>query len=175
MSRLKIPQGLDWNGPRQRRGGPAWSLFWVFAALFVIFASRAPAQAAELVMFESETCMWCETWHEEIGPTYPKTAEARIAPLRRVDVDDDPPADLRHLKAVIYTPTFVLMHGDREVGRILGYPGEDFFWGLLEEMLGKLAQIKDDEGRSPQARMADTVICGDGAEVKANQGRRMSC
>jgi hypothetical protein len=26
----------------------------------------------------------------------------------------------------------------REIGRIRGYPGEDFFWGLLGEMIEKL-------------------------------------
>lgn len=33
-----------------------------------------------------------------------------------------------------YTPTFVLIDGGREVGRIEGYPGEAFFWGLLEKL-----------------------------------------
>ena len=48
------------------------------------------------------------------------------------------PADLNPLKPVIYTPTFVLIDNGKEIGRIIGYPGEDFFWGLLNEMVGKL-------------------------------------
>ena len=34
-----------------------------------------------------------------------------------------------------YTPTFVLLVDGREVGRIKGYPGEDFFYGLLQRLI----------------------------------------
>ena len=37
---------------------------------------------------------------------------------------------------VVLTPTFVLMEDGAEAGRIEGYPGEDFFWGLLGQMIG---------------------------------------
>lgn len=103
----------------------------------LLFAAGA-ARAAELVMFESATCEWCERWHEEIGPVYPKTPEARIAPLRRVDVHGPRPADLAFVRGIRFTPTFVLVHGGREIGRITGYPGEDFFWPLLDELLERL-------------------------------------
>jgi hypothetical protein len=36
---------------------------------------------------------------------------------------------------VRFTPTFVLVQDGRELGRIEGYPGEDFFWGLLERLM----------------------------------------
>jgi len=35
----------------------------------------------------------------------------------------------------LFTPTFVLMQDGVEIGRIEGYPGEDFFWGLLNQMI----------------------------------------
>ena len=82
-------------------------------------------------MFEAADCPWCARWHEEIGILYDKTDEARELPLRRVDIHDPRPADLKHVEGIVYTPTFVLMDGGREVGRINGYPGEDSFWGLL--------------------------------------------
>lgn len=111
-----------------------------------LFANMlSDAKAAELVMFESDICEWCEVWNEEIGPIYPKTAEGRRAPLRRVDIYDPRPADLRGIEGVRFTPTFVLLD-DRgvEVGRINGYPGEDFFWGLLSELIDKLPDEDDD-------------------------------
>ncbi|MBL3206218.1 thioredoxin family protein, partial [Klebsiella pneumoniae] len=37
-----------------------------------------------------------------------------------------------------YTPTFILVDGGREIGRIEGYPGADFFWGLLERLAQRL-------------------------------------
>lgn len=95
-------------------------------------------RAAELVMFESRLCEWCRAWHAEIGPIYPKTREGRRAPLRRVDIDAPRPADLAFVRGVRFTPTFVLVEGGREIGRITGYMGEDFFWGQLDELLQRL-------------------------------------
>ena len=111
----------------------------VLALLFSLSLLPAKASATtELIMFEEASCSWCRIWHEEIGPIYPLTDEAKLAPLRRVDVNDARPADLKGLKAVHFTPTFVLMKDGREVDRLLGYPGEDFFWALLAQMIEKL-------------------------------------
>ncbi len=112
------------------------------AVLLVValFATATPSRAAELVMFESDTCGWCELWNKEIGVVYAKTSEGRVLPLRRIDIDDDRPADLTYVRRVVYTPTFVVIDGGQEIGRILGYPGEDFFWGLLNGFLAKLEQ-----------------------------------
>lgn len=109
------------------------------AGLLVTLFVAAPAAAAELVMFESRGCEWCVRWHEEIGPVYPKTTEARCAPLRQVDIHEPRPADLAAIGGIRYTPTFVVLDDGREIGRIVGYPGEDFFWALLDAELGKLA------------------------------------
>lgn len=109
-------------------------------AFLLSIAGPGAVNAAELVMFESDSCEWCEAWHKEIGPIYPKTVESQAAPLRRVNLDEPMPADLRDIRGIHYTPTFVLMEDGKEVGRILGYPGEDFFWGLLAMELGKLRQ-----------------------------------
>ena len=96
-------------------------------------------QAAELIMFESKICEWCDAWHAEIGPIYPKTDEGKRAPLRTVDIHDARPGDLTDIEGVRFTPTFVLLGDEgQEVGRINGYPGEDFFWGLLGELIAKL-------------------------------------
>ena len=45
--------------------------------------------------------------------------------------------------AVVYTPTFLLMSDSREIGRIEGYPGEDFFWALLNQILDKKTEYKE--------------------------------
>jgi hypothetical protein len=38
-------------------------------------------------------------------------------------------------RPISFTPTFVLVEDGRELARIEGYPGEDFFWGLLGMLL----------------------------------------
>lgn len=109
-----------------------------FLFLIFIFSLPVGVRAAELVMFLSPVCEWCQIWDEEVGVVYGKTPEARQARLRRVDIDDPRPEDLKRIRPVIYTPTFVLMENGREAGRITGYPGEASFWDLLGEMIAKL-------------------------------------
>lgn len=104
----------------------------------VALASVREATAAELVMIESHTCEWCEVWNRQIADIYPKTEEGRIAPLRRVDISEPMPLDLADIAKGNFTPTFVLVANGVEIGRIRGYPGEDFFWGMLGELITKL-------------------------------------
>lgn len=110
----------------------------VYALLALVLPAAPAAAAAELVMFERRTCPWCAAWHREIGPVYPKTEAGRAAPLRRVDLDRPRPAAYAGIEGIVYTPTFVLVEDGREIGRVAGYPGEEFFWGLLDRLLAKL-------------------------------------
>ena len=107
-------------------------------ALLVSYLPLTSTLAAELVMFDSPVCEYCEQWDREIAAIDPKTDEGKRAPLRRQSIYDPMPQDLKSIKAVIYTPTFVLIDQGREVGRISGYPGEDFFWGFLESLVAKI-------------------------------------
>ncbi|MBU1210317.1 MAG: hypothetical protein KJ587_03470 [Alphaproteobacteria bacterium] len=95
-------------------------------------------ESAQLVMMEEDGCSWCERWLQEIGGLYPNTPEGRMAPLRRVDVHGLLPRDLGFLKPSYFTPTFILVSSGKEIGRIQGYPGEDFFWAMLGDLLAKL-------------------------------------
>lgn len=113
-------------------------LFAVALAV-LLWCGAAPGRAAELVMFESESCPWCALWHQQIGPIYPKTREASLLPLRRVDIDAPRPADLDQIGPIRYTPTFVAVANGREIGRIIGYPGEDHFWAVLEQLHDRAA------------------------------------
>ena len=115
------------------------SLVAAVALAAVLTATAAGSgRAATLLMFEQDYCEWCERWHEEIGVVYHKTTEGKRAPLRKVDIHSPLPEDISHIKMERFTPTFVLIDAGREVGRIRGYPGEDFFWGLLGQIIKKL-------------------------------------
>ncbi len=114
--------------------------------LSVLLFSPLRAQTL-LVMFEAEGCPYCEQWLEEIGPIYPKTAEGRRAPLLRTDIYDPVPEGITVEGELIYTPTFVLVNDGKEVARLVGYPGEDFFWGMLDRMLKELPE-QNTEGSS---------------------------
>jgi hypothetical protein len=108
-------------------------------AVLCLFASPVNAEpGVQLIMVETEGCEWCEAWHEQIGPVYAKTAEGKFAPLRRVELADPIPADLKGMKPVAFTPTFVVMKDGKEVGRVIGYVGDIFFFPLLDEVLVKI-------------------------------------
>lgn len=106
---------------------------------FGIFLSLPLAVTATadtvLVMVEEHGCVWCARWNDEISHIYPKTEEGKAAPLRRIDIHAERPENITFARRLNFTPTFVLVVDGTEVSRIEGYPGEDFFWGLLEKML----------------------------------------
>jgi hypothetical protein len=111
--------------------------------------SQSPATAAELVMFESPGCEYCELWDSEIGSFYAETSEGKALPLRRVRIHDEWPKDLTFIRLIQFTPTFVVVDRGREIGRITGYPGEDFFWGYLGEIRKKLKPAKAQPKKRP--------------------------
>ncbi len=102
-----------------------------------LLALPPAAMAADLrlIMVEQPGCVWCARWNAEIAPAYPKTAEGAAAPLTRIDLHDPLPEDMRFARPARFTPTFVLLSDGAELGRIEGYPGDDFFWPLLGELL----------------------------------------
>ncbi|GAC1418552.1 MAG: hypothetical protein NVSMB64_28210 [Candidatus Velthaea sp.] len=73
-----------------------------------------------------------------MGHVYPKTDEAKMLPLRRVDIHAPRPAELRNVGGTRFTPTFVVIHCGREFARITGYLGEEQFWGLLDQSVKAL-------------------------------------
>ncbi|NRB17045.1 MAG: hypothetical protein HRU33_05580 [Rhodobacteraceae bacterium] len=109
--------------------------FTIFSMVLCLSSAFSAAADTVLVMVEEKGCVWCARWNQEIAQIYPKTTEGRAAPLRRLDMQAARPDDLTFSRSLNFTPTFVLMVDGKEVSRIEGYPGEDFFWGLLGQML----------------------------------------
>ena len=99
--------------------------------------SMASAAAAEyrLIMVEQPGCAYCEAWMDEIAPAYSKTAEGRFAPLLRADLHLGPPDGMTYARRVNFTPTFILTDDGKEVARMEGYIGEDFFWPIYAQFL----------------------------------------
>ena len=115
-------------------------------------ATPDPAAQIELLMFEQAGCIYCRRWDQDVSEAYPLTPEGRAAPLRRIDIHDPLPDDVTVDSPPILTPTFVLARDGAEIGRLEGYPGEDFFWPLLDEMLTEAGVPVDD---TPNAEQRD--------------------
>lgn len=112
-----------------------------FALALVAILLPWSALAAQLVMVEQEGCIYCARWDREIAHIYPKTEQGARAPLRRVQLRDLPD-DVDFTSRPVFTPTFVLVEDGRELGRIEGYAGDEFFWFILDRLL-------DDNGIPP--------------------------
>ena len=113
----------------------------------MVCLATTPARAETfLIMAEEAGCIWCAMWDRQIAPIYLKTPEGRVAPLRKVDIHGNLPEDVVLTGRITYTPTFILVDKGREVSRIEGYPGEDFFWGLLGRMLKEAGIDHDKSG-----------------------------
>jgi hypothetical protein len=130
----------------KRQSALSRGLSGLVLAATMVFASLPAHAETVLVMVEEAGCIWCARWNKEIGPIYPKTPEGMAAPLRRIDIHAPLPDDISVKSRLTFTPTFVLLENGIEIARIEGYPGEDFFWGLLGQMLKEVAPNNDRSG-----------------------------
>tara|TARA_B100000989_G_scaffold184247_1_gene138694 strand:+ start:82 stop:474 length:393 start_codon:yes stop_codon:yes gene_type:complete len=108
----------------------------LFAALLFI---GSPMYASEenglfrLVYVFSDHCAVCKAWERDVGRLYGDTDYARKAPLFAIDISLFSEHFMDVTPKVSKTPTFMLMIGNHEVGRIVGYQNRDmFFWALSE-------------------------------------------
>lgn len=112
----------------------------LFLSVLVSLALFGAAQAGgpELVYVHEAGCPYCRLFDERIAPVYPRTQEGARAPLRPIEKRAISETPLKLQRPVRYTPTFILIRDEREIGRIEGYPGEDFFWSMLSHLLERL-------------------------------------
>ena len=120
----------------------------LFAVLLCFYGNFSLAQDTQLFMFEQDGCHWCEIWNDQISEAYPKTIEGRTAPLKRINIHSKIPKSITLVSNPQFTPTFVVINVGKEIGRIEGYPGEDFFWGLLDKILLGLPNYVNVKGKS---------------------------
>lgn len=119
-------------------------MLWFALPLTVI----AEAPSTELLIVEEKGCVYCAKFNREIAVAYPKTREGRIAPLRRLDLHEAWPEPLAHIERPGFTPTFILLYKNQEIGRLVGYNGDEYFWFLLGELLQKIDQTTASESGS---------------------------
>ncbi|AHB48898.1 regulatory protein [Hyphomicrobium nitrativorans NL23] len=115
------------------------------ALVLVAFAAVLPAVAGErstdveLIMVDDPACRFCQKWNEAVGKGYAKSPEGAAAPLKRVPRGAP---ELQGLAPVIYTPTFIVMDGGGEVGRISGYSGPSYFYSDLRDILARAGHLR---------------------------------
>ena len=111
----------------------------VTLAAACLWAATAAADM-RLLMLEEKGCPWCLEWDAEVGDAYHLTEEGERAPLMRHSIHAPLPEGVALERRAHYTPTFVLLEDGREIGRIEGYPGEEFFYALLDKLLDRAGE-----------------------------------
>lgn len=129
----------------------------LMSGLFALLA-LLPAHvfATELIMVDDTTCGWCRKWLAETGPGYPRSAEGKRAPLRRVMFREYTRIGVSFAKPITGTPTFVVVDGGREKGRIEGYLAGPAFYAKLATLLDGGAAPAE-EAAAPKRSLGDLM------------------
>lgn len=91
----------------------------------------------EFLVLEVKSCHVCELVRTQILPQYERSATAREAPMRFVDLNSVDEAGLGLTAPVMTVPTIVLMREGQEVARLTGYMGPQIFFQAVPEMLAR--------------------------------------
>ncbi len=98
--------------------------------------SAAQAQDLRLLMVEQAGCYYCRVFNRDIAPVYEKSTEGQAAPLAHVQLRGELPEGVTLDTQPFVTPTFILIGPDgAEIERLTGFPGEDFFWPYVSDMI----------------------------------------
>ena len=75
--------------------------------------------SAQLVMFETDDCRWCENFRRKTARVYAESDAASKAPIRFMSIEDGPPPKRYRLASFSKTPMLVMFDPyGRELGRI---------------------------------------------------------
>ena len=112
----------------------------LFVIPLLLFA--APAESGsigKILYFSSEYCIYCKVFDREVYGIYARTDTGKILPMVKVDTFDPQEEYEEIADNVLLTPCFrVYDVAGREVSRIRGYRGEEFWWGELKEIITKM-------------------------------------
>ncbi len=120
------------------------SLARTFLALFILAALLTSGRAGldldapiprnselELIVMEAPGCNYCNVFRRDILPSYEVSERGKQLPVRFIDVNDVSKTGIELQSPIDILPTFVIVKGNRELGRIPGYMGqEDFFHSI---------------------------------------------
>ncbi|MFC3166846.1 SoxS protein [Paracoccus fontiphilus] len=105
------------------------------ALALVLTALPLAAEPLRLLMVEKKDCIYCAAWDRAIGPGYAASDAGQAAPLTRVDIHGPYPDGLALARRPFVTPTFILLDGGFEVGRLEGHMTAAQFYPALNALL----------------------------------------
>jgi thioredoxin-related protein len=102
-------------------------------------ADRPVAQQSpyELVVFEADGCIYCDSFRRDVLPLYRESQIGRETPIRFVNVSRSDETRMGLSSAITVAPTVVLMSQGQEIDRIVGYTGPVNFMKIVAHMMGR--------------------------------------
>lgn len=89
----------------------------------------------ELVVMEAPGCIYCTIFRRDVLPDYVASPRSKELPIRFVDINDEAANNLGIDSPVDMVPTFVVLKNNKEIGRIPGYTGPEFFFHTINYLL----------------------------------------
>ncbi len=94
-----------------------------------------PASNLELIVMEAPGCTYCELFRRDVLPSYQASERAKDMPIRFLDINDAIPEALGLDSDIDIVPTFVVIKNHKEVGRIPGYMGPEYFFHSINHLV----------------------------------------
>lgn len=101
-------------------------------------AAAAVDTGLQIVVFEAPGCLHCNLFRRYVLPAYTASPRSRDVPLRFLDLNEVEADRLGLDTAIDMLPTAVLLHNNREVGRIPGYVGPENFFHAVSHLLARV-------------------------------------
>ena len=105
--------------------------------IFVMFFN-VQAYALELLMGHNPSCHICQKFLKEVAVNY----DNKELPLIIIDAYNQPDwfkeaYSENRIKPIRGTPTFIIWNGRKELARLVGYSGKEWFYTNLDSMFKK--------------------------------------
>jgi hypothetical protein len=113
----------------------------IAAFILPAIAARGPEEIPasptrmEILVFETERCVYCRIFRRDVVPQYETSQRARIAPIRFVEATTANHKALGLDGPITILPTVVVMREGRESGRITGYLGPEPFFHMITRVI----------------------------------------
>lgn len=122
----------------------------LFIAIIFSLLFSAPALAAELLMIHNPVCPFCKAFMNDVAPYYSETKHGKTLPLVVIDITITENIEwlkrelgAGNIKKIRGTPTFIIYDDGKEIGRVEGYGGKEWFYEKLDEAVEESVQGKE--------------------------------
>ena len=119
----------------------------LFTAILFSLLFSMSASAAELLMIHHPQCPFCKAFMNDVAPEYNETYQGKALTLVILDttIAEDRKWLIqavlsKNIKPFRGTPTFIIYHNGKEVGRVVGYGGKEWFYEKLDNAVKRSVQ-----------------------------------